>query len=94
MLPPMAIASAAGVARLIGRLPGGMTLERGEQIHDFVRARRPSSCLELGTANGVGALSIGSALEANGFGTLTASISGGVPKTGARKLAIWSMRQV
>ena len=59
------------MARLTGRLPGGMTLERGEQIHDFVRARRPSSCLELGTANGVGALYIGSALEANGFGTLT-----------------------
>ena len=68
---PMAVASAAGVARLAGRLPGGMTLERGEQIHDFVRAQRPSSCLELGTANGVGALYIGSALEANGHGTLT-----------------------
>jgi predicted O-methyltransferase YrrM len=48
-----------------------MTFERGEQIHDFIRARRPSSCLELGTANGVGALYIGSALEANGYGTLT-----------------------
>jgi predicted O-methyltransferase YrrM len=67
----MAVASAAGVARLAGRLPGGMTLERGEQIHDFVRAQRPSSCLELGTANGVGALYICSALEANGHGTLT-----------------------
>ena len=67
----MAITTAAEVARLAGRLPAGMTLERGEQIHDFIRTHRPSSCLELGSANGLGALYIGSALEANGCGTLT-----------------------
>ena len=90
----MSIASAAGVARLTGRLPGGMTLERGEQIHDFVRARRPSSCLELGTANGVGALYIGSALEANGFGTLTSVDKRRSAETGGRELAISSRRPV
>ena len=67
----MAITSAAEVARLAGRLPAGMSLERGEQIHDFIRTNRPVSCLELGSANGLGALYIGSALEANGTGTLT-----------------------
>jgi predicted O-methyltransferase YrrM len=67
----MAFTTPAEVARLTGRLPAGMTPERGEQIHQFIRTHRPESCLELGFANGVGALYIGSALEANGFGTLT-----------------------
>lgn len=67
----MAITTADEVARLAGRLPAGMTPERGAQIHEFIRTHRPASCLELGFANGVGALYIGSALEANGFGTLT-----------------------
>jgi len=67
----MAITTPGEVARLAGRLPGAMTPERGEEIHQFVRTHRPASCLELGFANGVGALYIGSALEANGFGTLT-----------------------
>jgi predicted O-methyltransferase YrrM len=67
----MAITTAGEVARLAGRLPAGMTPERGEQIHGFIRTHRPAACLELGFANGVGALYIGSALEANGFGTLT-----------------------
>jgi predicted O-methyltransferase YrrM len=67
----MAITTPGEVARLAGRLPAGMTPERGEQIHEFIRKHRPSSCLELGFANGLGALYIGSALEANGVGTLT-----------------------
>jgi predicted O-methyltransferase YrrM len=67
----MAMTTPGEVARLAGRLPGGMTPERGEQIHEFIRTHRPESCLELGFANGVGALYIGSALEANGCGTLT-----------------------
>jgi predicted O-methyltransferase YrrM len=76
----MAITTAGEVARLAGRLPAGMTPERGEQIHRFIRTHRPAACLELGFANGVGALYIGSALEANGFGTLTS-----VDRRNARK---------
>jgi predicted O-methyltransferase YrrM len=76
----MAITTAGEVARLAGRLPAGMTPERGEQIHRFIRTHRPATCLELGFANGLGALYIGSALEANGFGTLTS-----VDRRNARK---------
>ena len=48
-----------------------MSREQGRRIYDHVRATRPASVLEIGTANGVGAAYMAAALEANGDGRLT-----------------------
>jgi predicted O-methyltransferase YrrM len=44
---------------------------QGRVIYDHLRATRPETVLELGTARGVSAAYIAAALEANGWGRLT-----------------------
>jgi predicted O-methyltransferase YrrM len=50
---------------------GGTSLQRGQEIYEFVREHRLAECLELGFAHGVSSVWIGAALEANGAGQLT-----------------------
>jgi predicted O-methyltransferase YrrM len=67
----MATTTAEQATKLIGTTGGGTSTVHGTEIHEFVRAQRATSCLELGFAWGVGATYIASALEANGEGRLT-----------------------
>lgn len=53
-----------------------------------VRRERPQRCLELGFAFGVSTLYIASALEANGFGSLT---SVDIPSVHERKPSAWEL---
>jgi predicted O-methyltransferase YrrM len=48
-----------------------MTRQQGRKIYDHIRATRPTSVLEIGTANAVGASYMAAALEANGDGRVT-----------------------
>jgi predicted O-methyltransferase YrrM len=48
-----------------------MTRKQGRRIYDHIRATRPTSVLEIGTANAVGTSYIAAALEANGDGHVT-----------------------
>jgi predicted O-methyltransferase YrrM len=48
-----------------------MSPEQGRLVYDHVRATRPAEVLELGTAHGVGAAYLATALEDNGSGRLT-----------------------
>jgi predicted O-methyltransferase YrrM len=45
--------------------------EHGQVIYDHVRATKPETVLELGTARGVSAAYMAAALQANGRGRLT-----------------------
>jgi predicted O-methyltransferase YrrM len=67
----MAATSVGDVRRIVEGIGGGTSLQRGEEIHRFVKEHRFERCLELGFAFGVSSVWIGSALEWNGFGTLT-----------------------
>ena len=55
------------VAEQVDGIPH-MTREQGRKIYDHIRATRPTSVLEIGTANAVGTSYIAAALEANGDG--------------------------
>ncbi len=48
-----------------------MSRQQGRKIYDHIRANRPTSVLELGTANAVGTSYIAAALDANGDGRVT-----------------------
>src|SRR5215211_5327344 len=48
-----------------------MSPEQGRIVYDHVRATRPAELLELGTAHGVGAAYLATALADNGHGRLT-----------------------
>jgi predicted O-methyltransferase YrrM len=67
----MAITTTAEVLALTGRLPAGVSPERGEELYRFIREHRPVDCLELGVGHGGSALYIAAGLEANGAGSLT-----------------------
>jgi predicted O-methyltransferase YrrM len=71
MLAAMAASSVDEAREIVAGIGGGTSPQRGEEIHRFVREQRFEHCLELGFAYGVSSVWIGSALEANGFGTLT-----------------------
>ena len=67
----MAASSVDEARQIVAGIGGGTSLKRGEEIHRFVKEHRFERCLELGFAYGVSSVWIGSALEGNGFGTLT-----------------------
>lgn len=71
MLAGMAASSVDEARQIVAGIGGGTSLKRGEEIHRFVKEHRFERCLELGFAYGVSSVWIGSALEGNGFGTLT-----------------------
>ena len=48
-----------------------MSPEQGHIVYDHVRSERPGAVLELGTAHGVGAAYLATALADNGAGHLT-----------------------
>jgi predicted O-methyltransferase YrrM len=48
-----------------------MTRQQGRKIYDHIRATRPTSVLEIGTANAVGTSYIAAALDASGDGRVT-----------------------
>jgi predicted O-methyltransferase YrrM len=56
---------------VVGDTGGGTSPERGRMLYDWVRERRPESCLELGFAHGVSTVYIAAALAENGGGRLT-----------------------
>jgi predicted O-methyltransferase YrrM len=60
------------VADAVDGVPGPhISRDQGRVLYEHIRATRPVSCLELGTARGVSGAYIASALDANGEGTLT-----------------------
>jgi predicted O-methyltransferase YrrM len=65
------VTTAAQARDLLGDTGGGTGPSRGSELHRFVTEHRPTDCLELGFAHGVGSVYIASALEANGQGRLT-----------------------
>lgn len=60
------------VAAKVRRIPGPhISPRQGRIIYDHVRATKPETVLELGTARGVSAAYIVAALDANDYGSLT-----------------------
>jgi predicted O-methyltransferase YrrM len=60
------------VAARVRHLPGPhISPQQGRVLYDHLRATKPETVLELGTAHGVSAAYIAAALDANGHGRLT-----------------------
>ena len=71
MLAGMAASSVDEARQIVAGIGGGTSLKRGEEIHRFVRSTVSNDVSSSGSAYSVSSVWIGSALEGNGFGTLT-----------------------